>query len=82
MVLERGFTRVVGGEVLVAGAIVRPVRGLVDGDVEGARAIAMGEDAAGELEEQQVKGCLEVGCEVRLDDVGADGAKVVAERVA
>ena len=82
VVVERGFARVVGGEVLVAGANARPVGGLGDGDVEGARVIAVGEDAAGELKEQQVERRLEVGGEVRLDDGGADGAKVVAERVA
>ena len=68
-----------GGEVLVVRPRRRPVGGILEDDVEGARHVVIGERGPGELEERQVEGRLEVPRQVRLDERRADGAQIVGE---
>ena len=48
-------------------------------DVECAVMVAVGEYAAGELEQQEIEGRIEVASELALDDGRADGPQVVGE---
>ena len=63
--------------------VVRPhrrhVRSFARGDVEDAVVVPRPEDAAGQMEEQEVEGGLEAAGEMGLDVRGADGAQVVGK---
>ena len=67
------------GEALVVAANRGPVGGFDNRDVQRVRAIAGPEHRPGHLEHAQVEGGGEVLRQVRLDQRGADGAKVVAQ---
>ena len=76
---EHALARTPGGKILVARPRRRPVGGLLEDDVEGARHVVIGERGPGELEEREVEGRLEVPRQVRLDERRTDGAEVVGE---
>ena len=62
-----------GAESIVIDPHGRTVRCLGRPDVECAVMVAVGEYAAGELEQQQIEGRIEVAGELALDDGRADG---------